>query len=159
MFIRSSKFKGKNRQVPRIVILGGGYAGVYTARGLRKAARNGLIHLSIVSRDNFFLSQPLLSQVVSGSIEPPHIVSPLRRVCPEADFHQADIENVDMSRREVVIRYQENPDFQYIPFDHLIISVGGSTDLSWSPGVAAHSFSLKTLGDAISLRSHLIGAL
>ena len=138
MFTHSSKFKGKIQKIPRIVILGGGYGGVYTARGLRKAARNGLIHLSVISRDNFFLSQPLLSQVVSGSIEPPHIVSPLRKVCPEAEFHQADIENVDMRQKEVVIRYQEKPDFLYIPFDHLIISVGGSTALSWSPGVAAH---------------------
>jgi len=149
----------KDRQVPRVVILGGGYGGVYTARGLHKAASKGLIHLSIISRDNFFLSQPMLSQVVSGSIEPPHIISPLRRLCPEAHFHQADIEDINLDQRQVVIRYQEKPDYQYIPFDHLVLSVGGSTDLSWSPGVAAHSFSLKTLGDAIALRSHLISVL
>ena len=144
---------------PRVVILGGGYGGVYTALGLQKAARKGLIHLSIVSRDNFFLAQPLLAQVVSGSIEPPHIINPIRRLCPEGNFYQAEIEDIDLDRRHVVIRYQEQPDFQYIPFDHLVIAVGAITDLSWNPGVASHSFSFKTLGDAIALRSHLISIL
>ena len=144
---------------PRVVILGGGYGGVYTALGLQRAARRGRIQLSIVSRDNFFLSQPMLAEVVSGSIEPPHIVSPIRRLCPQCDFHQAEIEEVDLDRRQVVIRYPDQPNFRYIPFDHLVIAVGSSTDLSRIPGMAAHSFSFKTLGDAIALRSHLIGML
>ena len=144
---------------PRVVILGGGYGGVYTALGLQKAARRGRIQITMVSRDNFFLSQPMLAEVVSGSIEPPHIVSPIRRLCPQCDFHQAEIEDVDLERRQVVIRYPDQPNFRYIPFDHLVIAVGGSTDLSRIPGMAAHSFSFKTLGDAIALRSHLIGVL
>jgi len=149
----------KGGSPPRVVILGGGYGGVYTVLGLQKAARRGLIHLSIVSRENFFLSQPMLAEVVSGSIEPPHIVSPIRRLCSHCDFHQAEIEDVDLEQRRVVIRYPEQPTFQYIPFDHLVIAVGGSTDLSRIPGMSAHSFSFKTLGDAIALRGHLIGVL
>ena len=144
---------------PRVVILGGGYGGVYTALRLQKAARRGRIQLSIVSRDNFFLSQPMLAEVVSGSIEPPHIVSPIRRLCPQCDFHQSEIEDVDLDRRQVVIRYPDQPNFRYIPYDHLVIAVGGSTDLSRIPGMAAHSFSFKTLGDAMALRGHLIGVL
>ena len=144
---------------PRVVILGGGYGGLYTALGLQKAARRGHIQLSMVSRDNFFLSQPMLAEVVSGSIEPPHIVSPIRRLCPQCDFHQGEVEDVDLDRRQVVIRHPEQPNFRYIPFDHLVIAVGSSTDLSGIPGMAAHSFSFKTLGDAIALRSHLIGVL
>ena len=144
---------------PRVVILGGGYGGVYTALGLQKAARRGRIQLSMVSRDNFFLSHPMLAEVVSGSIEPPHIVSPIRRLCPQCDFHQAEIEEVDLDRRQVVIRYPDQPNFRHIPFDHLVIAVGSSTDLSRIPGMTAHSFSFKTLGDAMALRSHLIGVL
>ncbi|PKB82459.1 MAG: hypothetical protein BZY88_04305 [SAR202 cluster bacterium Io17-Chloro-G9] len=144
---------------PRVVILGGGYGGIYTALGLQKAARRADIHLSIISRDNFFLSQPMLAEVVSGSIEPPHIVSPIRRLCPQCDFHQAEIEDVDLDQRQVVIRYPDQPSFRYIPFDHLVIAVGAGTDLSRIPGMAPHSFSFKTLGDAMALRSHLIGVL
>ena len=132
---------------------------MYTALQLQRAARRGRIRLSLVSRDNFFLSQPMLAEVVSGSIEPPHIVSPIRRLCPHCDFHQAEVEDVDLDLRQVVIRYPDQPNYRRIPFDHLVIAVGASTDLSRIPGMAAHSFSFKTLGDAISLRGHLIGVL
>ena len=66
---------------------------------------------------------------------------------------------MDLDRRLVVIRYPDQPNFRYIPYDHLVIAVGASTDLSRIPGMAAHAFSFKTLGDAITLRSHLIGVL
>ena len=61
----------QNQQPPRVVILGGGYAGIYTALGLQRATRRGKIELCMVSRENFFLFQPMLAEVVSGSIEPP----------------------------------------------------------------------------------------
>ena len=148
-----------DKHPPRVVILGGGYGGVYTALGLRRAARQGDIQLSLVSRDNFFLFQPMLAEVVSGSIEPPHIVNPIRRLCSHCDFHQAEIEDIDLEGRKVAIRYPDHSDFHYLPFDHLVIAVGGSTDLSVIPGLAEHSFSFKTLGDAIALRGHLISVL
>ena len=82
--------KKTTRQVqaaPRVVILGGGYGGIYTAMELQKAARRGQIELSIVSRDNYSLFQPMLSEVVSGNIEPPHILNPIRRLCPFTNFY------------------------------------------------------------------------
>ena len=63
-----------------MVILGGGYGGIYTALDLQKAARRGRIHLSLISEENYFLAHPMLAEVVSGSIEPPHIVNPIRRI-------------------------------------------------------------------------------
>ena len=149
----------EGKHPPRVVILGGGYGGVYTALGLQKAARRGLIELSLVSRDNYFVFQPMLAEVVSGSIEPPHLVNPIRRLCRHCDFHQAEIQDVDLERRQVIIRYPDQPNFRHIPFDYLVIAVGAGTDLSRIPGMAEHSFSFKTLGDAIALRSHLIGIL
>ena len=144
---------------PRVVIIGGGYGGVYTALALQKAARRGRIQLSLVSRHNFFLFQPMLAEVVSGSIEPPHIVNPIRRLCRFSDFYLAEVESVDIEDRNVVISYPGHPDYRYIPYDHLVIAVGSSTDLSMLPGVAEHAFPFKTLGDALFLRNHLIGAL
>ena len=144
---------------PRVVILGGGYGGVYTALGLQKAARRGEIDLSLVSRDNFFLFQPMLAEVVSGSIEPPHIVNPIRRLCPYTNFHQAEIEAVDLDGRNVIIFYADSPDYRYIPYDHLVIAVGSGTDLSAFPGLSEHAFPFRTLGDALFLRNHLIRAL
>ena len=151
--------KTKGQGPPRVVILGGGYGGVYTALALQRAARRGKIQLSLIGRNNFFLYQPMLAEVVSGSIEPPHIVNPIRRLCRFTSFHQAEIEAIDVENRQVIIRYPDNPDYRSIPYDHLVIAVGGSSDLSQIPGMAEHSFSFKTLGDAITLRNHLIGVL
>ncbi len=145
---------------PRVVILGGGYGGVYAALGLQKAARQGQIELTLISRDNFFLNQPMLAEVVSGSIEPPHIVNPIRRLLPSANFHQAEVEAVDSESRNVVISYPDgHTHYDRIPYDHLVVAVGSSTDLSRIPGMAEHAFPFKTLGDAFSLRNHLISVI
>ncbi len=145
---------------PRVVILGGGYGGVYTALKLQKAARRGQIHLSLISQENYFLAHPMLSEVVSGSIEPPHIVNPIRRMLPHVHFHQADIQAVEVESRTVVINHLgEGSHYDRIPFDHLVIAVGSRTDLSKLPGMAEHAFPFKTLGDALFLRNHLISVL
>ena len=153
---------GKRREdpgPPRVVILGGGYGGVYAALELQKAARRGRIDLSLVSRENYFLFQPMLAEVVSGTIEPPHIVNPIRRLCRFTKFYQAEIEGVDVDSRDVVIRYPDRPDYRSISYDHLVIAVGSDTDLSSLPGTAEHAFPFKTLGDALYLRHHLIAVL
>jgi NADH dehydrogenase len=141
------------------VVLGGGYGGVYAALRLQGAARRGRIQLDLVSRENFFLFQPMLAEVVSGSIEPPHIVNPLRRLCRYTNVVQAEIEGVDVEGRSVIVGQAGKGDYRYMPYDHLVIAVGTSTDLSGLPGVAEHAFPFKTLGDALYLRNHLIGVL
>jgi len=149
-----------NGQRPRVVILGGGYGGVHTALRLQKAARQGKIELALVSQDNFFLSQPMLPEVVSGSIEPPHVLSPIRRMLPHAHFHQAEIQAVEADSHRVVINYLgDHPHHDSISYDHLVIAVGSKTDLSRLPGMAEHAFPFKTLGDAFYLRNHLISVL
>lgn len=125
---------------PRVVILGGGYGGIYTALGLKKAARRKQIKLSLVSRDNFFLYQPMLAEVVSGSIEPQHIVNPIRRLLPFANFHQADVEAVDSESRNVIIRYPgRHTNYERIPYDHLVIAVGSSMQPRCSDSVCQDS--------------------
>ena len=145
--------------IPPVVILGGGYGGIFSALRLQKAARKGQIDLSLVSRDNFFLFQPMLAEVVSGNIEPPHIVNPVRRLCPHTNFYQAEIEAINVESRNVVISYPGHPDYHYIPYDHLVIAAGTRTDLSSLPGLEEHAFPFKTLGDALYLRNHLISVL
>ena len=147
------------RSRPRVVVLGGGNGGVYAALGLQKAARKGRIELSLVSRENFFLYQPMLAEVVSGSIEPPHILNPIRRLCPDVNFYQAEIEAIDVAARQVAIRYPGHGDYQTIAYDHLVVAVGGTTDLTGIPGMAEHAFPFKTIGDALFLRNHVIGCL
>ena len=148
-----------SRSPQRVVILGGGYGGIYSALALQRAARRRRIELSIISRDNFFLFQPMLAEVVSGNIEPPHIVNPIRRLCRYTNLYQAEIEAVDVESRNVIISYPGHPQYRHIPYDQLVVAVGSSTDLSSLPGVAEHAFPFRTLGDALFLRNHLIGVL
>ena len=154
------KGRGRNgRKVPRVVILGGGYGGIYTALRLQRSARRGRLEVYLVSRENFFLFQPMLAEVVSGSIEPTHILNPIRRLAPSVAFYQAEIEAVDLSSRQVVIRHADRASYRYIRYDYLVVAVGTGTDLSMVPGLAEHSFPFKTMGDALSLRDHLIRVL
>ena len=101
----------------------------------------------------------MLAEAVSGSIEPPHIVNPIRRLCRYCDFHLAEIEAIDFENRNVIIHYPDQTYYRSIPYDHLVISVGSSTDLSQIPGMSEHSYPFKTLDDAVCLRNHLISLL
>lgn len=156
-----SRFRRAERKgpVPSVVILGGGYGGVYAALELQSAAKRGEIELTLISRENFFLFQPMLAEVISGSIGPFNVVSPVRRLVPHADVHQAEIESVDTENRTVAIRYPGHARLTYIYYDHLIFAVGSATDLSQFPGVEEHALPFKTLGDAFRLRNHLISML
>ena len=144
---------------PSVVVLGGGYGGVYRALALQKAARKGQIRLSLISRENYFLCQPMMSEVVSGNIETPQIVNPIRRLCRFANVYQAEIEAVHVVTRNVVVSYPNHQDYLYVPYDHLVVAVGTGTDLSVVPGLEEHAFPFKTLGDAFYLRNHLIEVL
>ncbi len=156
-----SRFRRAERKgpVPSVVILGGGYGGVYAALELQSAAKRGEIELTLISRENFFLFQPMLAEVISGSISPLNVVSPIRRIVPHADIHQAEIESIDAENRRVAIRYPGHARLTYIHYDHLIFAVGSATDLSRFTGVEEHALPFKTLGDAFRLRNHLISML
>lgn len=144
---------------PRVVILGGGYGGLYAALELWKAVRRDKIDVTLVSRDNFFLVQPMLPEAVSGNIEAPHIVKSLRRLLPGIDFHHAEIDSVDPEEEVVHIRHHGATVERRIAYDHLLVAVGNSTDLVSLPGMAEHAFTVKTIANAFTLRSHLLGAL
>lgn len=159
MFRASNANQMEKQNRPRVVILGGGYGGVYAALKLEKAARKGQIDLSLVSRDNFFLQQPLMAEAVSGSIQPPHIVNPIRRVARFTNFYKAEIEAIDIENRQVTLQYPGHPHYHNLSYDQLVIALGSSTDLSRLPGMAEHAFPFKTLGDAFFLRNHLISVI
>ncbi|MBM4404830.1 MAG: cyclic nucleotide-binding domain-containing protein [Chloroflexi bacterium] len=146
-------------QAPRVVILGGGYGGIYAALGLQKQAKRGHIALSLISRDNYFQFQPMLAEVLSGSIEPPHVVNPIRRLCKHLDFHQAEIIGVDTKNRCVSVRYPGQTSDHTISYDHLLVAVGSGSDLTMLPGMSEHAFAFRSIGDAFRLRNHIIGIL
>ena len=142
----------------RIVILGGGIGGVYTAVNLgRLWRRQRGVEVTLVSRDNYFLMTPFLFEAGSGVLDPRHAVSPIRRMLrPPARFLEADVESIDFDARVVTARHDPGDAEAYqLPYDHLVLSLGGVTNLKIIPG-SEHAMTFKTLADAIYLRNVVI---
>jgi NADH dehydrogenase len=154
-------------KLTRILILGGGFAGIEVLRELQKAFQNDIgIDITLVSRDNFFLFTPLLPEISSGMIETRHIVTPLRVFCNRAKFYEADVESIDIDNKQVVIGHrigkQTDPiewRTHTIKYDYLVIALGSETNFFGMNEAAKQSFTLKSLGDAIVLRNHVINML
>jgi NADH:ubiquinone reductase (H+-translocating) len=143
----------------RVVILGGGFGGLYAALRLQhRLAHRSDVDVTLVSRENFFLLTPMLPQVAAGGIDTRHIVTPIRRVCPRVRFFEADVEAIDIASRSVLLRNADGPRRQ-IGYDHLLLALGGVTNYFGIPGVEASSLTIKTLGDAVRLRNHALDLL
>ena len=142
-----------------ILILGGGFAGVYAAMYLEKALRPEEASISLVNRENYFVYQPLLPEVVSGSIGITDIVSPIRRLCPRTKLIMREVEQIDLENRTVTVSPGFRPRTMEIPFDHLVIGLGGMTHFYGMPGMVEHAIPFRTLSDAIVLRNHVVHVL
>jgi NADH:quinone reductase (non-electrogenic) len=144
----------------RIVILGGGFAGVYAARRLERLARRGLpIDVTLVSQDNFFLFTPMLHEVAASDLDITHIVSPLRTLLHRTKVFVGSVEAVDLERRHVVISHGFDRHGHELEYDHLIITLGSITNFYHLPGLEANTLTMRTLGDAIHLRNRVIATL
>lgn len=141
----------------RVLVLGGGFAGVYCAKKLEKLAPRG-VEVSLVSRENFFVFTPMLPQVVSGAIESNHIVVPIRQIFKKTRFYEAAVESIDVHNKRVVL---DLPDGEKMvaEYDQLVVSLGSDTNFARLPGVEASVFALKSLKDALILRNHMIDML
>jgi NADH dehydrogenase len=146
----------------RILILGGGFGGVYTAVHLEKlmtAAERENLEIVIVSRENYMVFQPLLPEVISGSVELNHVISPIRRLAKTARLYTREVESIDLLARKVVLAPCAKPASVSLSYDHLVIALGTQLDYSKIPGMREHSTPFKYLGDALRLRNKLVGAL
>ena len=154
-------------QQKRILILGGGFAGIQVLMQLQEAFQNDIgVDLTLVSRDNFFLFTPMLPEVSSGMIETRNIVTPVRAFCNRARFYEADIDAIDLQNKDIVISHalgrQSNPigrRSHILKFDYLVIALGNETNFFGMENVIKNSFTIKTIGDAIVLRNHVINML
>jgi NADH dehydrogenase len=145
-----------------ILILGGGFGGVYTAVHLEKlmtAAEREVIEIIIVSRDNYMVFQPLLPEVISGSVELNHVISPIRRLAKSARLFTREVEAIDISSRKVKLSPGARSAPTMITYDHLVIALGTQLDYDKIPGMREHACPFKYLGDALYLRNQLVRAL
>jgi NADH dehydrogenase len=138
----------------RILILGGGFGGVYTARHLEKLfGRRPDVEILLVSRDNFLLMTPLLFEVCSGTLDLRHCAFPVRAFLRTAHFHEATVQSIDLERRLVRVTAPEH--HVDLPYDHLVLALGARTNRRMIPG-SEHALTFKTLADALYLRDHVI---
>jgi NADH dehydrogenase len=150
----------KERVRKRIVILGAGFGGVYTAQHLEKLlGRKDDFEIILINKENYFVFQPMLPEVVSGSIGLLDTVSPLRRLLPRTDIHVREVESIDLKNRTVTTSPGFRQHAHVIAFDHLVIAVGNVTDFRGLRGLPEHALPFKNLADALHLRNHVIRAL
>jgi NADH dehydrogenase len=159
----------------RILILGGGFAGVEVLRRLQsKFQTNVGIEITMVSKDNYMLFTPMLHEVASGMIETRHIVTPIRAFCNRSRFYSAIVEDIDLKNKRVIIRSSattplgntdrstvehdilELKNTRSLYYDYLVIALGSETKFFGMSDVQQNAFTMKSLNDAINLRNHIV---
>ena len=135
-----------------VLVAGGGFAGGYVARLL---GRRGA---TIVSPENFMLFTPMLPEAASGTLEPRHVVVPLRQMCPHAELLLGRVTSLDEERCLVHVETPEAGDFE-VAYEHLVLAMGAVPRTFPVPGLAEHALGFKDLADAIQLRNHILGQL
>jgi NADH dehydrogenase len=145
------------RRAKNIVILGGGFAGVYAALYLEKRfAHDEDVAITLISEENFLLFTPMLPEVPSSSIEAKHIVSPLRAFFRKVKFQNSTVRSIDIETRIVVVSHCPVCQRFELKFDHLVLALGSTTNFRGVRGVAENALPMKTLSDAMMLRNHII---
>jgi NADH dehydrogenase len=141
-----------------VVILGGGYGGLYAARKLERLLPSHSATVTIVNDVNFMLYTPLLPGAAGGTLEPRHVVVPLREELRSTNIYLGHVLSADPSRREVQVRSAEGRE-ETLHYDQLVVALGSTSRILPIPGLAEHAVGFKTLSEAISLRNRLIQAL
>lgn len=137
--------------LPRVVIVGAGFGGLWAARALAHRP----VQVLLLDRNNYHLFLPLLYQVAAAELVPEDIASPVRSILhgmPNVAFAMSDVTGIDVVGKRVETAERR------IPYDFLVLAAGSTSHFFGVPGAAAHSFPLKTLGEGIALRNHILRA-
>jgi len=145
----------------RIVILGGGFAGMRTAECLEEKLRTDFsISLTLINETNALLFTPMLAEVAGSSLEPSHISTPLRSTLRRTEFIRGVVEDVNLEKRLVILRgdaeAEEASAGRQVPYDHLVFAVGSVSNFLGMTNLEKFAFNFKSLLDAIRIRNHVI---
>ena len=145
---------------PRILILGGGFGGMYAALEFeRELARGADLDVTLVNRDNYFLFTPMLHEVAASDLDITNIVSPIRKLLRRVTFFHGDIESIDLMHKRVGLSHGHEEHCHSLPYDYLVLALGSTTNFFNIPGLADRALTMKSLDDAIFLRNRLIANL
>ncbi|MEX0174108.1 NAD(P)/FAD-dependent oxidoreductase [Streptomyces sp. LMG1-1-1.1] len=148
----------------RILVVGGGYVGMYTAlrlqRQLRAELRAGAAEIVVVTPEPYMTYQPFLPEAAAGSISPRHVVVPLRRVLDRCRIVIGEVRSVDHAKRTATLATlateEEGTGATELTYDELVIAPGSVSRTLPVPGLADHGIGFKTVEEAIGLRNHVI---
>ena len=140
----------------KILILGGGFGGIYVIRKIQDLLKNEKISISIVNEENYFLFTPMLPQVASGLLNPTNITIPIRIFSKNAKFYQASVNGIDTKQRLVSITRSFDGKLKTLEYDFLVLALGSQNNFYGNKSLEDHSFTIKTIEDALSLRNHAI---
>src|SRR4029077_2765364 len=148
------------RKKVRIVIAGGGFAGLYAAKYFdnHRALRSD-IEVTLISRENFILFTPMLHEVAAGDLSPGDIVNPLRRILRDVNIVQADIQAIDLTTKKIrCLAGVEDMELEF-EFEHLLLTIGSETNFFGLQGVPDWAVTMKSLSDAALLRNLMVALL
>ena len=141
--------------VTRIIIVGGGFAGVCCARVLRKRLTEEACEIVLFDRENSMVYYPLLAEVAGATIGPDSVATPLRQLLPRVRCRTEEVHRIDHAASEVEYEGYDGR-LRRMGFDHAVIACGSSVNLDLVPGMSDHAFPLKSVGDAMALRFHVM---
>ena len=142
----------------KILILGGGFGGVYCAKRLQKIRLNSF-DIELISDNNYFVFQPLLPEVASGTISASDAVTPIRQMLNNIKFRNAEVNLIDIKKKKIGILQGFRKRQHFIQYDELIIALGQESNLNIVPGLENNAFTMRNLNDAYNLRNHVIRCL
>ncbi|MGW0549186.1 NAD(P)/FAD-dependent oxidoreductase [Streptomyces altiplanensis] len=144
----------------RILVVGGGYVGMYTALHLQRKLRSGEAEVVVVTPDPYMTYQPFLPEAAAGSISPRHVVVPLRRVLDKCKIVIGEAKSVDHAKRTATVTTlateEEGSGAIEITYDELVLAPGSVSRTLPVPGLADYGIGFKTVEEAIGLRNHVI---
>lgn len=144
----------------RILVLGGGFAGIDCTRVLESHfKKDRAAEITLVSEDNFLLFTPMLPQVASGMIETRHIVMPTRQLCKKARFYEGKVKNIDPYGKRVTLYGTNEKRGISLDYDYLVVALGSQTNFFGNKSVEIYAYTMKTLNDAVVLRNRVIDML
>src|SRR5215472_449278 len=152
--------KHSPKEPKRVVILGGGFAGMKTAESLEhEFMHDHSVSITLVSETNALLFTPMLAEVAGSSLEPSHISTPLRSSLPRTSFVRATVEAIDLEKRVVKLAADSSRNDaapREIPYDQLVLALGGVSNYLGLTNVQKHALDFKSLLDAIRVRNRVI---
>lgn len=147
----------RSSPLPRVVVVGGGFGGAYSARALLRRTHNA-VDLTIVSATNYLLFAPLLPEAASGAIEPRNVVVPLRHMLPHARVVTGVVDRVDVAARQAHVLLPDGVE-RSIEWDRLVLAPGGVPMVPPIPGLLDRAVGVKTVAECIWLRNQVIALL